>query len=615
MPKNAQKQEVSWVRLVVFLVAVVGIGFVFYAWQQGWLKHKTVESTVAPTQLQSLHKNEQAETPSTGLGQINPTPPDVAVKLPSMNVGCPNAFPMNWTGYPWNAQAGAVGSLGGEESMEGSLTCENNVHVKFIRKDGNDAIQQLQIDFATAVKSGGFASNPQVGTHFASLMGDGAPSYIAGINPLLKRIGPQYQLKMIGAWGKSDGEDACMVPPEIVKNPELLRGKLIVAVIGDGDWAVCVRFAQEKQICINPDEKAYDGNCVNFMQAPEKDFLKAVEAWKNHACIDLRNKATGKMENHCADGVATWTPGDKNAAKKGGLVKIASTRLYDNQMPSVIFGIDGWMKAHRKETVAFLKAGLEGGEQVKTSVRALRRAAAAEAAAYQVAGTDAAYWMKYYLGQREVDGAGLEVELGGSQAFGLSDNMATFGLGGAQGSYRDVYNTFGATLSQFFHADMPTVPKYEDVVDTSYLEELVKAAPAVKPEIKTVSFDEVTKSGEAQKAGEVPWEIEFETGKATFASKAIKTLMDLKAKQNASQTTAIQIHGYTDTTGTPEGNVALSGARALAVQTWLMSQDPVRFPSNRFNVVPHGQTDQFGSNATAEGRAKNRRVVIVTLFK
>jgi outer membrane protein OmpA-like peptidoglycan-associated protein len=57
--------------------------------------------------------------------------------------------------------------------------------------------------------------------------------------------------------------------------------------------------------------------------------------------------------------------------------------------------------------------------------------------------------------------------------------------------------------------------------------------------------------------------------------------------------------------------MALSESRAFAVKEWLEKQSPVNFPPGRVRVFSHGQENPVAPNATAEGRAKNRRVEIV----
>ncbi|MDO8364320.1 MAG: OmpA family protein [Actinomycetota bacterium] len=74
-------------------------------------------------------------------------------------------------------------------------------------------------------------------------------------------------------------------------------------------------------------------------------------------------------------------------------------------------------------------------------------------------------------------------------------------------------------------------------------------------------------------------------------------------QQNPSVT--IDIHGYTDSTGTDEYNLDLSQQRVDAMFNYLvfMGIDPVRLTK-----TAHGEADPVADNATDEGRAKNRRV-------
>lgn len=75
----------------------------------------------------------------------------------------------------------------------------------------------------------------------------------------------------------------------------------------------------------------------------------------------------------------------------------------------------------------------------------------------------------------------------------------------------------------------------------------------------------------------------------------------------------IEVQGHTDDVPIHSArfpsNWALSAARAVSVAHGLMS-DP-RLPEKRFQIAAYGDTRPIESNATAEGRAKNRRVEIV----
>ena len=69
--------------------------------------------------------------------------------------------------------------------------------------------------------------------------------------------------------------------------------------------------------------------------------------------------------------------------------------------------------------------------------------------------------------------------------------------------------------------------------------------------------------------------------------------------------TAVLIEGHTDNTGTDEYNLTLSRNRAEAVAAVLAGQ---QVDATRFTVMGYGESQPHYDNATAEGRAANRRV-------
>lgn len=71
--------------------------------------------------------------------------------------------------------------------------------------------------------------------------------------------------------------------------------------------------------------------------------------------------------------------------------------------------------------------------------------------------------------------------------------------------------------------------------------------------------------------------------------------------------TLITVHGYTDSTGAAGYNQKLSQRRAWAVARYLLHAG---VSGERILVVGHGDSDPVASNATAKGRARNRRVEI-----
>lgn len=69
--------------------------------------------------------------------------------------------------------------------------------------------------------------------------------------------------------------------------------------------------------------------------------------------------------------------------------------------------------------------------------------------------------------------------------------------------------------------------------------------------------------------------------------------------------TRIVIHGHTDSRGAIDANLALSNQRAEAVRAALLARG---VPADRLATQAHGDTRPIASNATEEGRFRNRRI-------
>jgi OOP family OmpA-OmpF porin len=127
-----------------------------------------------------------------------------------------------------------------------------------------------------------------------------------------------------------------------------------------------------------------------------------------------------------------------------------------------------------------------------------------------------------------------------------------------------------------------------------------------KPEKK----DEKPKKSEAKVSGDkvnIPGQIEFESGKATFkeGEGTTKTLEQVKLFLDANpRVTKLRIEGHTDNVGSAPTNLELSGQRALAVKTYVVQQGVAK---ERIIAVGCGQEKPVADNSTDEGKAKNRR--------
>ena len=73
----------------------------------------------------------------------------------------------------------------------------------------------------------------------------------------------------------------------------------------------------------------------------------------------------------------------------------------------------------------------------------------------------------------------------------------------------------------------------------------------------------------------------------------------------------IEIQGHTDATGSEEYNERLGMERAEAVRNYLSRQHGIAL--HRMNVISYGEAEPVADNGNREGRAQNRRVMLVVL--
>ena len=117
----------------------------------------------------------------------------------------------------------------------------------------------------------------------------------------------------------------------------------------------------------------------------------------------------------------------------------------------------------------------------------------------------------------------------------------------------------------------------------------------------------VTQTADNQLKLDIPSDISFATGRADIEPN-LRTVLDRFAQSlRANPGTEVRIIGHTDSTGSDAVNDPLSVARASSTRNYLTDRgvDPARI-----QVAGRGSHEPIASNATAEGRARNRRVEI-----
>ena len=493
---------------------------------------------------------------------------------------------------------------GGPVTTAGSIMDQKGVRVQFIRQDNTSQNQAELVAFAKALSGG--EPEPGVGVHFVSIMGDASAQFVKAVND---QIAPQ-KCEIISSNGYSRGEDKFMGQPAWKENPQASLGSVVAAVLRDGDWNIVMKWAADNGLKVNPDERTYDPDAINWYASD--DYLKAAEAYNTKVCetrdIVKNGKRTGDSKNVCVTGVTTWTPGDVNIAQgRGGLVSIVSTKEYRYQMPEVTIGIASWNQAHADLVSSYVAAIFEGGAAVRGDPKALQKAAEISSKIY--AEQDASYWKKYYKLRTEEDSTGLEVELGGSSVNTLADAQQLFGLApGSSNIFAATYTIFAKIVQQQYPQILPEFPAVETVFNPQYIQ---RAASKVRVQAKADVAKFVESDTLSETVSKRAWTILFDSGKATITPTSRITLQELTSHLEIAGGLAIRIEGHTDNVGDPGMNRLLSKARAEAVRDYLMGVSSSNFPAERF-VTPIGLGDSVpvSSNSSEVGRSKNRRVVI-----
>ncbi|QSB27298.1 phosphate ABC transporter substrate-binding/OmpA family protein [Flavobacterium sp. CLA17] len=519
-------------------------------------------------------------------------------------------------GYAWNAQSGIIVSNGGPKTTKGSLMEKNGVNLEIIRQDWLSELRNMQMKFIEEFDKGEAFPTSDKSVFAVMIMGDGAPFYISSVQKSLdEKYGKdKYHLQVMGVVGMSYGEDKLIGPPSWKSDPKSMKGSVISAVLGDGDWVTTVNYCFANGLKVNPDPATYDAEAVNIYPSENDDYIKSAEeliksqttGWTVTLKEVVNGKLTGKSVNRKIDGCATWTPGDKTVFDKlTGFVDIVSTKEFNNQMPTAIIGVKEWAVKNPEIVSNILKSALTASNQMKNYEDWKVRASQALTDTYKIETPE--YWYKMFKGQQGTKG-GLTYNMGGSKVFNYADAMQYFGLSDGVNRYKSVYNQVSGYLTELnpfgFNENVGAVVPYDQAVNLFFLKNI--------NDIESTSADKADYSNQATEvvaSGE--WKINFNTGSAEISNSSSKEVEKIYNLLVQAENTKLTIVGHTDNVGNAAANLALSKSRAEAVVNYLKQKG---IPENRFQLVDgKGQSDPVSDNNTASGKALNRRVVITLL--
>ena len=518
--------------------------------------------------------------------------------------------------YAWNGNSGMIVANGGPRTTEGSLMEAAGVNLEIVRIDGVNDLRNMQLKFVEELNGGNANPTSDKSAFAVSIMGDGAPFYITTTQKSLdEKFGKnKYHVQNIAAIGLSYGEDKLIGPKIWKDNPQSLKGAVISAVIGDGDWVVAINYASANKIPVNPDASTYDADAINFVPAPNDDYIEAVKdlikSQKTGYTIPLKEvkngKLTGNTLNRKIDGAVTWTPGDKIAFDAlSGFTDVVSTKDFVNQMATSIIVVKEWALQNEKLVIGMLKQTYTACNQIKQYDEWAVKASECVAKTYNF--ETPKYWYDLFKGQTGTKD-GLDYHVGGTRVFNYADAMQYFGITDGNNRYKAVYNQVSLYLTDLNPCDFNGTCKegvvgYEDAVNLYFLKSVtdVDAGVAVKQDYSQTKT-EVMANGH--------WNINFATG-STAIQGSEKDLQEIYNLLVQAEETKLKVVGHTDNTGNSSANLELSKGRANSVVAYLTSKGIAK---DRFQTVDgRGDSEPIADNSTVAGKAKNRRVDITLL--
>lgn len=516
--------------------------------------------------------------------------------------------------YAWNAQSGIIVANGGKKTAQGSLMEKNGVNLEIIRQDWLSELRNLQMKFIEEFDKGN--AFPKEGAAGIMIMGDGVPFYISSVQQALddKYGAGKYQVQAVGSVGLSYGEDKLIGPPSWKMNPQSMKGALVSAVIGDGDWVTTVNYAFANGLKVNPDPTTYDPEAVNFLASANDDYIESakelIKSQKEGWTVPLKEvkagKLTGKTVNKKVDGCATWTPGDKMVFDAlGGFTDVVSTKEFNNQMATTVIFLKQWAEQNKELVSNILKSSYMASNQMKQYDSWQKKASQTTAATFAMETPE--YWYGMFKGQQG-EKNGISYNMGGSRVFNLADANQYYGITDGVNRYKAVYDQVSRYLKELnpagFNQNVKRVVPYDEAVNTSFLKmiENIDAGAAYKADYEKKATN-VVASGQ--------WRINFDVGRATIRPEGKDVLEQIYNLLVQAEDSKLELVGHTDNTGVQDNNYSLSTARAEAVKSYLIQKG---INASRFQKVDgKGQDEPVADNSTAAGRAQNRRVVVAIL--
>jgi NitT/TauT family transport system substrate-binding protein len=285
------------------------------------------------------------------------------------------------------------------------------------------------------------------------------------------------------------------------------------------------------------------------------------------------------------DAAVAWDPDMSDAVtKRAGSKKIYDTRIANRLIADILVVSDRFSAESPQTVKKFLEGWMEGVEFIREQ----------PSRAYTMIGTVKDFNIPADLAKTMLEGVRLS---------DYADNKAFFGSAGGTSDYANIMK-----MAQEMYRDLriiKRIPEVEPSVDRRYI-------AGMEGKFSSTST-ETPIEYKAPAKGATPFatqrrSIYFETGSANMSVDSRAVVDEIGNFMRAYENTVVDVEGNTDSTGTREINMELSKQRADAVKDYLTKKHG--FPAARMRTVGNGPDKPIETNATPEGREKNRRTDI-----
>ncbi len=285
------------------------------------------------------------------------------------------------------------------------------------------------------------------------------------------------------------------------------------------------------------------------------------------------------------DAAVAWDPDMSDAvAKRPGAKKIYDTRIANRLIADILVVSDRFAANNSQTLIKFIQGWLEGVQFIQSQ----------PSRAYTLIGTIKDFNIPSDLAKTMLEGVRLS---------DYADNQSFFGSPGSNSDYANIFR-----MATDMYRELRLIKRVGDVegsVDRRYLAALSGKFPN-SPGEAPIAYKEPAKG--ATPIATQRRSIYFDPNSAKMGLDSRAVVDEIGDFMRAYENTVVDIDGNTDSTGSRELNMALSKQRADAVKNYLVEK--YHFPPERMRTVGNGPDKPVDTNATPEGREKNRRTDI-----